>query len=127
MVKDDVVPSLISLVETGDDKTMQYAANALHNLAKHKRSHARIIDENAVPCLIGLSKSTNSETRRRAALALCKLSGYKPSRERMVEVGTIPVIIELTRVRSSLCAFLRLYCSRSSPTCSLCPPLPPSV
>lgn len=108
MVKDDVVPSLISLVDTGDDKTMQYAATAMHNLARHKRSHARIIDENAVPCLIGLSTTENEETRRRAALALCKLSGYKPSRERMVEVGTIPVIIELTRVSDYCCCATRL-------------------
>ena len=64
-------------------------------MLKHRRSHARMLEEGIDRVLVQLSRNEaqDEEVSRNAVLGLCRLCDYKPARPRLVEEGVLPLLV----------------------------------
>ncbi|RZC77304.1 hypothetical protein C5167_001607 [Papaver somniferum] len=90
-----VIPLLVELLSSPDNRTQEHAVTALLNLSINETNKGNIVNAGAIPDIVEVLKSGSMEARENAAATLFSLSVVDEYKVAIGAAGAIPALIDL--------------------------------
>ncbi|KAI3930115.1 hypothetical protein MKX01_036636 [Papaver californicum] len=90
-----VIPLLVQLLSSPDNRTQEHAVTALLNLSINETNKGNIVNAGAIPDIVEVLKSGSMEARENAAATLFSLSVVDEYKVAIGAAGAIPALIDL--------------------------------